>query len=80
MSNQSVNHPRHYTAHTIEVFDFLQDWFSTRPLEWQVVKYLSRAPYKGKELEDLKKAHWYLTRRIESLEAGSSRRARRSSK
>lgn len=29
-----------------------------------VIKYVSRAPYKGAELEDLKKAKWYLEREI----------------
>ena len=63
-----VSSPAHYTAHSIEVIDFLDDWFSDRPLEWQVVKYVSRAPHKGNELQDLKKARYYLERRIKSLE------------
>jgi len=32
-----------------------------------VIKYLMRAPFKGKELEDLKKARWYLDREINNL-------------
>jgi len=66
MSN--VDHPDHYNSHKIEVIDYLDDWFAERPLEWNIVKYISRAPYKGKELEDLKKARWYLERRIAQLE------------
>ena len=30
-----------------------------------VVKYITRADHKGKRLEDLKKARWYLDREIE---------------
>ena len=33
-----------------------------------VLKYLCRAPFKGKLLEDLKKANYYLTRAIEEME------------
>jgi hypothetical protein len=33
------------------------------------VKYLLRAPHKENELQDLKKARWYLERRIAELEA-----------
>ena len=29
-----------------------------------VIKYVSRAPFKGTEVEDLKKAKWYLEREI----------------
>ena len=32
------------------------------------LKYICRAPYKGKQLEDLKKARWYLDHRIQELE------------
>jgi hypothetical protein len=33
-----------------------------------VLKYILRADKKGKELEDLKKAQWYLNRKIEQYE------------
>jgi hypothetical protein len=63
-----VNHPKHYTQGKYEVIEVLDDWFPTDPYEWQVVKYVSRAKHKGKQLEDLKKARWYLNRRITQLE------------
>ena len=62
-----VNHPSHYTQGKIEVIDFLDDQ-NFGPYEWQVVKYICRAKHKGNELQDLKKARWYLNRRIEQLE------------
>lgn len=63
-----VNHPQHYTFGKYEVIDVLEDWFATDPLLWQVGKYLARAGRKGDVLEDLKKARWYLDRKISKLE------------
>jgi hypothetical protein len=64
-ADDPVNHPSHYTFGSFEVIDVLEDWFSDDPLLWQVGKYIARAGKKGKTLEDLKKAEWYLRRRIE---------------
>ena len=64
-----VNHPSHYTFGTIEVIDVIEDW----QLEFHVgnvIKYIARSKYKGRELEDLKKAQWYLNRKIVQLEKG----------
>jgi hypothetical protein len=33
-----------------------------------VIKYVARAEHKGAELQDLKKAQWYLNREIEKME------------
>jgi hypothetical protein len=62
-----VNHPSHYTFSKYEVVEVLDEWFPNDPLIWQVVKYLARAKYKNNELEDLKKAQFYLTRKINKL-------------
>ena len=64
---KNVHKPKHYTEKNIEVIEFLEQWFSDRPFEWQVVRYLARAPYKNNELEDLMKALWYLVRRIKNI-------------
>lgn len=64
----AVNHPPHYTAGGIETIDFIE----AKNLNFRlanVVKYVSRAPHKGKQLEDLRKAQWYLSREIMALEA-----------
>ena len=61
----SVNHPTHYTAGGIETIDFIE----AKKLNYNlgnVIKYLTRADYKGNKLEDLRKAQWYLTREINS--------------
>ena len=66
--DDSVNHPSHYNDGKIEVMDFIED----KQLNFargNVIKYVSRAGKKdsNKELEDLKKASWYLNREIERL-------------
>jgi ElaB/YqjD/DUF883 family membrane-anchored ribosome-binding protein len=59
-----VNSPAHYTAGGIETIDFIE----AKGLDYHlgnVVKYITRADHKGSKQEDLRKAHWYLTRAIE---------------
>jgi len=65
-----VNHPAHYNAGSVEVIDIIDQTVANyKPVPayyvGQVIKYLSRAPLKGSYEEDLKKAHWYLSRLIE---------------
>ena len=62
-----INHPVHYTKGGIEVRDFIDSW----KLDFNsgnVIKYVVRAPYKGTELQDLKKAQNYLNHLIELKE------------
>lgn len=68
-----INHPYHYTFGKIEVIDVLEDWGLGFHLG-NVVKYIARSSYKGKFLEDLKKARWYLDRKIELEERNDSNR------
>lgn len=73
--DDDINKPRHYADTKIETIDYIED----KKLDFclgNVVKYVSRAGKKlinGKtpkesELEDLKKAEWYLNRKIKELE------------
>lgn len=62
-----IDHPHHYTAGGIEVFDFIQSW-GLDFAEGNVVKYVVRGPFKGNRLKDLKKARWYLNKLIERAE------------
>lgn len=69
MINDVVNYPSHYTDGKIEVIDFIED----KGLNYHkgnAVKYIARAGKKdkSKEIEDLRKAVWYLNREIERLE------------
>ena len=68
---EQVNHPQHYGGEnnpyeSIKVIDAWDLGFSLG----NTVKYISRAGKKGKdkELEDLRKALWYLQHHIETLE------------
>lgn len=66
---EAVDHPAHYNMGDIEVIDVIEDW-RLGFHEGNAVKYIGRAKFKGKELEDLKKALWYLKRRVDQLECG----------
>ena len=62
-----INHPSHYTYGKIECIDFIED----KGLNFSrgnAVKYIVRAGHKEDELEDLKKARWYIDREIKRLE------------
>lgn len=72
-----VNHPSHYNQYTQEVIDTITEWVKDyASVEGYyigtVLKYLARAPYKGKKLEDLKKASFYLQEAIEYIEKQES--------
>ena len=65
-----VNSPSHYTDGGIETVDFIE----AKQLNWQrgnAVKYISRAGKKdpAKEIEDIRKAVWYLERDIARMTA-----------
>ena len=62
-----INSPPHYTTGAIEVIDFIEDQKLGYHLG-QVIKYISRCKHKGDELNDLKKARWYLDRLIANME------------
>ena len=65
----AVNHPLHYTSGKIETIDFIEDK-SLNFHRGNAVKYIVRAGKKDpeKEIEDLKKAAWYINREIARLE------------
>lgn len=65
-ADDAVEHPSHYNAHNIEVIDFIQDWELNFCLG-NVIKYVCRSPYKGTQIEDLKKAREYLDFEIKRL-------------
>jgi hypothetical protein len=64
--HDAVNHPAHYTTGGIETIDFIE----AKKLGYNlgnVVKYITRSGLKGNQLEDLRKAQWYLSREIATL-------------
>ena len=63
---EMVDHPSHYNQ-GIETIDYIESWsmnFNTG----NVIMYVTRAGYKNDQLEDLKKAMWYLQREIDKIE------------
>ena len=64
MKNDSVNSPKHYTAGKYEVIEVIEDWDLNFRLA-NTVKYVARHKHKGKPLEDLEKALWYLQREVD---------------
>lgn len=70
MTEDNVNHPTHYGGDTVyETIKVIHAWHLGFNLG-NCVKYISRAGLKSKdkELEDLKKARFYLNYQIELLE------------
>ena len=74
MSNDTVNHPSHYTSHPsgVECITITRHYCFARG---NAIKYLWRAGLKKeegmadreKEIQDLEKAIWYINDRIEQL-------------
>lgn len=65
-----IDRPSHYLeGRTIEPLEVIEDWELDFHIG-QVVKYCARAGRKGSELQDLKKARFYLDRKIEHAEEG----------
>lgn len=64
--NDVVNHPSHYTDGKFETIAAIESWRLGYHLG-NAVKYISRAGKKSKdtELEDLRKARWYIKRYLD---------------
>ncbi len=72
MTEEMVDHPNHYGGDSpYEVIKVCEAWeLDNDAYLFNVVKYIARAGKKDveKELEDLKKASFYLDRKIKNLE------------
>lgn len=69
----NVNHPSHYNMGGIEVIDAIQAWgFGEGFNRGNAIKYIARAGRKDPEteLEDLRKARWYINEEIWRLNMG----------
>lgn len=64
--NDPVNRPKHYTQFPVEVIDLIE-WLNFN--RGAAVKYICRAGLKNKdtELEDLRKAEWFIRREIQRI-------------
>jgi hypothetical protein len=64
--DDAVNHPKHYTSKKgIECIQVTEQFNFNKG---NAIKYVWRSGEKGNEVEDLKKAKWYIDREIEGLE------------
>ena len=59
MSHDNVNHPKHYTNHPsgVEAIEITEHFNFNKG---NAIKYIWRSADKGKEVEDLRKARWYI--------------------
>lgn len=65
----TIDHPTHYNVGRIEVIDVIEAWGLGYGFNrGNAIKYIARAGHKDSEIEDLKKAVWYIQREIERLE------------
>lgn len=63
VTTDNVNHPKHYTSHPsgIECIEVTQHFNFCLG---NAIKYIWRADSKGNDLEDLRKAAWYIDQEI----------------
>lgn len=69
VEKDNVNHPTHYTSHPSGV-EVIQITEHMNFCLGNAIKYIMRAEHKGRQIEDLKKAAWYINREIERLQNG----------
>ncbi len=68
LAPEVIDHPAHYGGDTVYEVIKIIDHYKLGFCLGNTIKYILRAPNKGKLLEDLKKARWYLDREISRLE------------
>lgn len=61
MAHDAISRPEHYTAGTPESIDIIEAW-GLGFREGNALKYILRAPYKGRYTADMRKALWYAER------------------
>ena len=62
---RSAVNPGHYRHGSIEAIDVIEDWeFDNDYYLGNALKYIARCRHKGTFEQDLKKAIWYLARRV----------------
>lgn len=74
-----VNHPEHYLGDSpYECIKVLKNWMTTDEykgfLRGNTLKYLCRVGKKDNEVQELKKARWYLDKLIEALDLSEEKK------
>lgn len=77
--NDEVNRPAHYNSGKVEAIEAIEASMSPEEfkgyLKGNALKYLWRYAYKGKPIQDLDKAEWYLAR-LRAVNTGSPEQVR----
>ena len=78
INEDMVNSPSHYTTlkdelnglETIDILEIVSSYYPQKVSGhvWNALKYLFRAPFKGKLRQDIEKAVWYLNRALKRLD------------
>jgi len=70
-----ITFPSHYANHSIEPIDYVTDLLTKSnftamegALVLNIIKYISRFPYKGTPVKDVEKAQWYLDRLVKLVQ------------
>ena len=67
---EAVNHPDHYNFGKYETIDIIRDSMTEEQFIGfclgNAIKYISRCQHKGKMVEDIRKAIWYLNEIVEN--------------
>ena len=70
-AEDAVNNPSHYNTGNIECIEAIAESMSNEQfrgyLKGNCMKYLWRYDYKGKQVEDLQKAQWYLAKLLNQV-------------
>lgn len=70
-TNEQVNHPAHYQGNGIECIDAMMAAFGAVEVasfcKLNAFKYIWRSDNKGKRVEDINKAIWYLNKFKETI-------------
>jgi hypothetical protein len=70
--NDEVNSPKHYKQGKRETIEVIQDYMTSDEfvgyLKGNILKYVGRFKFKGKPLQDLEKAEWYLKKLIKEIQ------------
>jgi hypothetical protein len=69
--HDDVNHPKHYNTGAVECIEAIEASMTAEAyqgyLKGNTLKYLWRFSYKGKAIQDLEKAQWYLNKLLNSV-------------
>ncbi len=71
----NINPPHYQAANGLESIDVIEAFFPSKPYRWAAMKYLIRAGKKPgqDEVQDLRKAIWWIEREIAWIEKRNSR-------